>query len=214
MKKFEISLSKEQSNFIKLVGTISMLIDHLGAFLFPQKTILRIVGRIALPLFIFQVTVGFKRTSNFQNYLLRILFFGTISQVPFSLLWGTFFPLNIFFTFFLGLWILYFFEKKKYFLVLCLFLLSPFVEYSFYGTFLIFSFYFFSNAIFQFFSLYLANLGYFFISKNPLQMFSIFSFLFLLPKFQKRILLPQNFFYLFYPIHLTFIYFIKILLFV
>lgn len=211
MKEESFLPSKEQSGFIKLVGIISMFFDHLGKFFFPQLLILRIIGRIAFPLFAFQITVGFRKTSNLKNYLLRILFFGTISQVPYSILSGTFFPLNIFFTFFLSLLILSFFERKKYFLAFFCFLFSPLVEYDFYGTFLIFSFYLLPNLFGNLISLTVLNFFYIFFWENPLQMFSIFSLFFLLPKFQFKISLPQIFPYIFYPLHLTIICLFKFL---
>ena len=38
---------------LKMIAIVAMLIDHIGAVLFPQIEILRIIGRIAFPIFAF-----------------------------------------------------------------------------------------------------------------------------------------------------------------
>ena len=73
-----------------------MLIDHIGAVFYPQVTLFRIIGRIAFPIFAYQIGVGYKNTKNLRKYLLRLLLVGIISQVPYSLLFTTK-TLNIFY---------------------------------------------------------------------------------------------------------------------
>ncbi|MBC7074420.1 hypothetical protein H5T58_03525 [Candidatus Parcubacteria bacterium] len=207
-EKFDLSL--QESNYLKLVAVVSMVIDHIGAGFFPNLLILRIIGRIAFPLFCLQLTIGFRKTSNFKNYLMRIFFVGLFSQVPYSLFHGTLFPFNVFFNFLVGLLVLYFLEKKNYFLAFCSSLLSPIGEYSFYGTFLILGFYLFPSLLGMFFTLMLSGFFEFIFFNNFFYIFSIFSLLFCaLPK--AKISLPKSFFYLFYPLHLFFLYFLKIL---
>ena len=46
---------------------------------------LRFAGRIAFPLFAFMIVQGFLHTHNRKDYLLRLLAFALISQIPFSL---------------------------------------------------------------------------------------------------------------------------------
>ena len=43
---------------LKMIAIVAMLIDHIGAVLFPQIEILRIIGRIAFP--IFAETIAWK----------------------------------------------------------------------------------------------------------------------------------------------------------
>ena len=45
-------------NALKLLACITMFFDHLGAFLFPGVLWLRLVGRIAMPLFAFTLAEG------------------------------------------------------------------------------------------------------------------------------------------------------------
>ena len=46
------------NNVLKIIACITMLIDHMGVLLFPKITILRIIGRIAFPIFAFLLAEG------------------------------------------------------------------------------------------------------------------------------------------------------------
>ncbi len=70
---------------LKLIAVVSMVLDHIGDCFFPGATWLRAVGRIAMPVFAFCVSEGFLRTRDRKSYLLRMLLFGLISEVPFDL---------------------------------------------------------------------------------------------------------------------------------
>jgi hypothetical protein len=59
---------------IKIIGMLSMLLDHIGQELLPGIDLLPILGRLALPMFSWEIAQGFKRTSNFPIYALRLLF--------------------------------------------------------------------------------------------------------------------------------------------
>lgn len=79
LAKRDIRLNTD-TNFLKLIAILSMLIDHVGAALFPQYRILRIIGRIAFPIFAYCLTVGSVYTHNMGKYLLRIAILALISQ--------------------------------------------------------------------------------------------------------------------------------------
>ena len=97
---------------IKVIALIAMTIDHLAAYgsdipLFSAYgSKLRIIGRIAAPLFLYMVTEAVRHTSNRKQYLLR-LYIGAICTGLFSALTnalfgntiGTFSFNNILFTF-------------------------------------------------------------------------------------------------------------------
>lgn len=68
---------------IKLIAVITMIIDHIGVVFFPQYTILRIIGRIAMPLFAYCIARGFFYTNNKGKYFAYMIAFAAISQVPF-----------------------------------------------------------------------------------------------------------------------------------
>ena len=142
---------------LKIIAIISMLIDHIPRIIpqqmwiaiaesislsFPGKEelvseividrvpgIMGFIGRLAAPIFMFCITVGFRYTKDIKKYILRVFTFALISQIPyilftqseeyssgFSKLEVTPFykiDLNIMFTLGLGLVALYFYEKLK-----------------------------------------------------------------------------------------------------
>lgn len=65
------------------IAMITMLIDHMGAIFYPQVHELRIIGRIAFPIYAFAVYIGYKHTRNVQKYIWRLFWIAVISQVPF-----------------------------------------------------------------------------------------------------------------------------------
>lgn len=94
------------SFWLKIVAIISMFADHLSYALPERVPALNAVGRIAFPLFAFQLAQGCRHTRNFNAFALRLAIFAIISQYPFSLLMrmtgGSQATLNIFFTLFIG----------------------------------------------------------------------------------------------------------------
>lgn len=70
---------------LKIIAIITMTIDHVGATLFPQYLFLRIIGRIAFPIFCYLIVEGFFHTKDVKKYLLRLLAFAFISEVPFDM---------------------------------------------------------------------------------------------------------------------------------
>ena len=143
------------SFILKIIGIISMLSDHIGDSVLGVFSFFNYIGRIAFPIFAFQAVQGYIHTKNFKKHMLKLFIFACISQIPFMLFLSTFteqFLLNIFFTFFLGLFSLFLYDKCKY--KLLGFLIVVFisvigeiinVDYGAFGILLIFSFYFFKD---------------------------------------------------------------------
>ncbi len=87
---------------LKIIAVLSMLLDHLfKADLFGQKQLMewfglsiqasysvcRIVeplGRLAFPIYAFFIAEGCRRTRSRKNYILRLLIFGVISEIPYD----------------------------------------------------------------------------------------------------------------------------------
>lgn len=65
---------------LKLIAVITMTIDHIGAVLMPQYGFLRIIGRIAFPIYCFMLVNGFFYTKNIRKYIGRMLIFAVISE--------------------------------------------------------------------------------------------------------------------------------------
>ena len=53
---------------LKIIGIVSMTIDHIGYFLFPQMTVLRMIGRLAYPIFAYMIAEGCRYTRNKVRY--------------------------------------------------------------------------------------------------------------------------------------------------
>ncbi len=73
-------------NTIKVIGIITMLIDHIGVYfesmINPEVYILfRIIGRIAMPLFVYSLVQGYIHTSSLKKYILRLGVLCIITQV-------------------------------------------------------------------------------------------------------------------------------------
>lgn len=207
-------ITKGESNYIKLIAMSSMFLDHIGAFLLPWN-ILRFIGRISFPLFAYQLGIGYSKTSNKENYLKRLIYFGILSQIPFLLLRSTSviyqdkFVLNIFFTLALGIIAIWAIENKKFLLFMPIIPISFLVEYGIYGILVILIFYFFKNNVEQFIGFSFITLIYSYFYLFLSQFFSLFYFIpLILPKI--KINLPKYFFYISYPAHLILIYLIKI----
>ena len=102
---------------LKIIAVITMIIDHAGAFLFPQAKILRIIGRISFPIFAFLICEGYEHTKDVKKYMLRLLLFAVISEPFFDLaMSGTIFSLNngqnVIFTLLIGVVTIYFCERN------------------------------------------------------------------------------------------------------
>ena len=87
---------------LKYLACLFMLIDHIGLLLFPQIVVLRDIGRLSFPLFAFMLANGYRHTSNYWRYLLRLVVFAAGFQWFFALIVSPNY-LNIFATMAVGL---------------------------------------------------------------------------------------------------------------
>lgn len=93
----------ENTGLLKAIAFACMIADHVGAAFFPRYRELRVIGRIAFPLFAWCAAVGCCYTRNIWKYALRLLLAGIVSQ-PFYMV-GLNHPigaLNVFATLLLG----------------------------------------------------------------------------------------------------------------
>lgn len=93
---------------LKIIAVIAMTIDHIALFLLnegnPEYNIMRGIGRLAFPIFCYQLVIGTKYTRDKFEYLYRLFFFGLISEIPYDLAYGSNITehSNVMFTLFLG----------------------------------------------------------------------------------------------------------------
>ena len=93
--------------WLKLIAIVSMLADHVNksliypylkssdGFLAIVSNTFDIIGRIAFPLFCFMLVEGYFKTRSRLKYLLNLLIFGVISEVPFDMFTtASFFNMN------------------------------------------------------------------------------------------------------------------------
>ncbi len=104
-------------NFLKLAAIIFMILDHTRAALIDGHIWMNYFGRLAFPVFAFLISEGFIHTSDFKKYLLRLLSFAVISEIPFNVLCSSeiFYPQyqNVLFTFVLSVIALKILELAK-----------------------------------------------------------------------------------------------------
>ncbi|MDR1599042.1 MAG: conjugal transfer protein TraX [Oscillospiraceae bacterium] len=94
----------ENTDTLKWIAMVTMIIDHAAAIFFPREYWLRMIGRVSFPLFCWCLVVGADYTRNIGVYALRLLGLAVISQPAFMValnhgLWD----FNIFVTLLLGL---------------------------------------------------------------------------------------------------------------
>lgn len=70
---------------LKCIAVFSMLVDHIGAFLFPSEVWMRYVGRLAFPIFSFLIVEGFFHTRDVKKYMGRLFLFALFSEIPYDL---------------------------------------------------------------------------------------------------------------------------------
>ena len=202
-----------------------MTADHVGVILYPEFTVLRFIGRLSFPLFAYLLMLGMETTRNIRNYFIRLFVFAFISQVPFFLAidYAPFEMLNIFFTLSSGLLFIYFFKKSSMFVVVPMLasLFLPF-DYGIYGIAIIGCMYILKkNTKFGVASLVLLN-ALFLVPWNT-QFLSVAAIpLIVLHKNGSLTITKQTaelhaipvwrkyFFYIYYPLHLTLLYIIKL----
>lgn len=226
---------------LKVLAVITMFCDHFGTAYLGHFSFFNLIGRIAFPIFAFQISEGYIHTKNLKKYFLRLGIFTIISQIPFTLFMQKYtnsdlLYCNVFLTLFLGLISIYIYdwtirsfkvkENLKFnidkIIGIMFVLLTAYIakllnsDYGFLGVITIFIFYLFKNKkLYSSISFILICLIMYipsFIESN------YNTFYILLCLFTMVALIPINlyngeqgrkikyFLYLFYPLHLLFLY--------
>ena len=73
------------SSFVlKIIAAVTMFIDHAGLLLFPEWDFMRIIGRLAFPIYAFCIAEGFRHTKNRKLYFLRVFLLGLVCQIVYT----------------------------------------------------------------------------------------------------------------------------------
>lgn len=219
------------SSFVlKMIAVISMLFDHSGYVLFDGFSYFNYIGRLAFPIFAFQLTEGYAHTKNLKKYFFRLFLFAIISEIPFLLfktkLVDNTFALNIFCTLLLGLATIWIYDKNKILGVLSLIFFSIIAEflnfdYGAFGIAIIFIFHAFKNNLilmnlFFIIAVILKYLFNFLVYFNTIYFYiylilcmcTIFSIIFINFYNGKEGKKVKYLLYIFYPLHLLILYFL------
>jgi hypothetical protein len=214
---------------LKWIAIITMIIDHIGAIFFQELGFLRIIGRLAFPIFAFLLTEGFRYTRNVKKYAIRLGVFALVSEIPFNLAFNRnpwdISHQNVFFTLVLGLLCIWIYDewkdKNRFLSLVAIYMLALLAEilrtdYGLFGVFLIFMIYqsktikgkmlviIIMNAL-------LAWLNVLAGATSIIQIYAGFSVIFLLFYNEKKGKGFKFVFYLIYPFHLILFYILKLL---
>jgi len=102
---------------LRLIAMTAMLCDHLWGTIVPGNDWLTCIGRLAFPIFAFQIVEGYFRTRDLKKYGMRLLAFACLSEIPFNLaMAGSWiYPLhqNVLWSFLISLGLIHLNEKQK-----------------------------------------------------------------------------------------------------
>ena len=111
-RRFDIS-----SAGLHILAMVFMLMDHLWATVFTNAGWLTAVGRLAFPIFAFMIVEGYTHTKNLKKYVLRLLVFAVITEIPFNLMVGNsviyYTHQNVLWTFLIGIGLIHINELAR-----------------------------------------------------------------------------------------------------
>ena len=113
-----MNIDKPQCNtardFLKILAIIAMTADHASTVFLNEGsdlyTICQLFGNFTIVIMSFFITQGLRYTRSVLQYAGRLLLWAVISEIPFYLLFGL--QLNVLFTLFASLTIIYFLDRN------------------------------------------------------------------------------------------------------
>ena len=108
----------ETTSFVlHIMAMAFMLCDHLWGTVVPGNDWLTVIGRISFPIFAFMIVEGYFHTKNLKRYVLRLLLFAVISEIPFNLAMGSslFYPIhqNVLWSFLISIGLIWLNERTR-----------------------------------------------------------------------------------------------------
>ena len=99
-------------NMLKIIAAAAMVLDHAGLMFFPGNDFLRILGRLAFPIFAFMIAEGSKYTRNKFRYFGQLFALALVCQIVYFLVDGSMY-LSVLFTFSLALLMIFSLQACK-----------------------------------------------------------------------------------------------------
>lgn len=215
------------SSFIfKLIAIITMTIDHLGYVIYNDISWMNYIGRLAFPIFAWQISVGYQKTKDIKLYCFRLLIFSLITQ-PFYMLYMSSIgirienmSLNVLFTLLTGLICIICIDKNKVWgsiISIFLVMIAEFLkfEYGAYGVLIVLIFYLFRNNKMLLILMQAINLFNELLPKGlmSIQLYSIISILMIVLLYNgKKGKNLKYLFYVYYPLQFLILYIINLYL--
>ena len=214
---------------LKILAIVTMVVDHVGNILYPDLLFLQMIGRLAFPIFAYLIVLGVESTKNPLKYMMTLLVFAVISQVPYFLAFEIqpFERLNILFSLLLSAISIYFYEKRSpiAFLPLLMSMILP-TEGSYYVVLTAVGMKLLKDTPkIGALVLFALNLQFVLLSSEihtQIQIISLLAlpliFLHMKNKLKREIIIPETslayslqkyFFYVFYPLHLGLLFFVN-----
>ncbi len=130
------------SDALKLIALVSMTIDHLGYLLFPQYFSLRVIGRLAFPIYAYYVAVGVEKSHDVYKYLCRVSIFAILTQIIFYVVGIDF--VNVMFTYAFAIAGLIGYKNHNPLFMILAVVIAGYMDcdYSYYGVLVVYIFYF------------------------------------------------------------------------
>lgn len=76
-------------NQLKIIAMITMTCDHVGMQIFPQLLWMRIIGRLAMPVYAYMIAEGCRHTRDRKKYFLRLFGMGALCQIVYFVAMGS-----------------------------------------------------------------------------------------------------------------------------
>ncbi len=200
-------------NALKLIAAFCMLLDHAGLLLFPGAGWMRVLGRLAYPIYAFMIAEGCRYTRSKARYFWGIAILAAVCQVVYYIADGTLY-FSILVTFSLSILMIYALQKNRLLFLLAVagvYVLNHFftIDYGFWGCMVpVFAALFHGKGELDQPQLHIGMLGLGLVllamESGGIQWWSLAALpLLLLYNGKRGRLRMKYFFYIFYPLHLA-----------
>lgn len=218
--------------FLKSIVLFVMVFDHVAIGFIPPDTVIhqfcRFIGRVGIPIMTFLLVEGYLHTKNIKKYFYRLFVCATVSQIPYSLFFhSAIFDAtpNFIFSLLLSLCALVIINSQqignnfKFVLIILLVEIAFFCHASFMAVILTICFFIFRSDNAVKWTVYFIVSAIYAVVCYISTPHEFYRFGFVLTPFilihycglrESTSKFTQNFFYIFYPFHLIFLYLAQI----